>query len=187
MKNILNLYTDGGCSGNQNDVNFGGWGAILEYGEKRKEIYGSEINTTNNRMELTAVISGLKALRRFNLTVNVYTDSSYVSECFRQKWYLGWEKNGWINSQKNPVENEDLWKTLLPLVRSIDNVYFHRVKGHVNINHPNTNLEKIYKKFCEWNGNNYTMKDFIYITKMNNRADELANIGINEIKNKKPL
>lgn len=182
MSTILNLYTDGGCAGNQNDSNLGGWGAILEFGEHKKELYGSEENTTNNRMELSAVIYGLQALKRHDLDVHIYTDSSYVSECFRQKWYVSWEKNGWKNSQKKPVENKDLWKILLPLVRSMEKVSFHRVKGHVNVNHPNTNVEKLYEKFCQWNGKNYTMKDFLYITEMNNRADELANKGIDEIR-----
>lgn len=181
MATILNIYSDGGCSGNQNDENLGGWGAVLEFGEHKKELHGSEANTTNNRMELTAVISALSALNREGLEVHVFTDSSYVADCFRKKWYVNWEKNGWKNSQKNPVENKELWQELLTLVRK-HQVTFYRVKGHVNLDHPSTNLDKLYQKFVEWNGSSFSFDDFRYITKMNNRADELANVGIDEIR-----
>lgn len=88
---ILRIYTDGGCSGNQESVNFGGWGAILEMGEHQKELWGGEINTTNNRMELTAVIEAFNALKRDGLCIHVFSDSSYVTNCFREKWYEAWE------------------------------------------------------------------------------------------------
>ena len=84
---ILRIYTDGACANNQGDINFGGWGAILEFGEHQKELFGGEANTTNNRMELTAVISALKALKKTGQTIQVFTDSSYVANCFREKWY----------------------------------------------------------------------------------------------------
>ena len=97
---ILKIYTDGACSGNQNATNVGGWGAILEYGEHTKELHGGEVNTTNNRMELTAVIEAFRTLKRPGLRAEVYSDSSYVMNCFRQGWYKSWEKNGWKTSQK---------------------------------------------------------------------------------------
>ena len=181
MGQILRMYTDGGCAGNQSDENLGGWGAILEFGEHKKELYGSEANTTNNRMELTAVISAFQALNRDGVTVQVFTDSSYVANCFRQKWYAGWEKNGWKNSKNQPVENQELWQTLLALVRR-HNVTFYRVKGHVNLESKSTNLDSLYQKFCQTNGPGFSYEDFLYITKMNNRADELANVGIDEIR-----
>jgi ribonuclease HI len=181
MNNILNIYTDGGCSGNQNDDNLGGWGAILEYGDNKKELYGSEANTTNNRMELTAVISAFSALKKDGLTIRVFTDSSYVSNCFREKWYVSWEKNGWHNASKKPVENQDLWQALIALVKKHD-VSFYRVKGHVNISSKTTDFNKLYEKFCAWNGTEFSFDDFKYITEMNNRADELANVGIDEIR-----
>ena len=178
---ILRIYTDGGCSGNQSDKNFGGWGAILEYGEHRKELHGGEVNTTNNRMELTAVIEAFKALKGPGYTIEVFSDSSYVMNCFREKWYESWEKNGWKNAARKSVENQELWKELLALVRQ-HNVKFFRVKGHVNLNSKSTDFDKLYTKFVEWNGARFSFEDFKYITKMNNRADELANMGIDEVR-----
>lgn len=178
---ILRIYTDGGCSGNQSSENAGGWGAILEFGEHKKEMFGGEANTTNNRMELTAVIEAFKALNRDGQTVEVFSDSAYVSNCFREKWYESWEKNKWRNAAKKSVENQDLWKELLALVRRHD-VKFFRVKGHVNLNSKATDFDKLYTKFVGWNGSRFSFDDFKYITAMNNRADELANMGISRVK-----
>ena len=139
----LRMYTDGACRGNQSDSNIGGWGTILEFGEHRKELYGGEINTTNNRMELTAVIEGFRALKKDGQTVEVFTDSSYVANCFREKWYESWEKNRWRNAAKKSVENQELWKELLALVRR-HNVSFYRVKGHVNLNSKSTDFDKLF-------------------------------------------
>ena len=178
---ILRIYTDGACSGNQNETNIGGWGSILEFGDKRKELHGGELNTTNNRMELTAVIEALKILKRDGLTIEIFKDSSYVASCFRDKWYMNWCKNGWMTSGKKPVENRELWEELISLVEK-NKVEFFRVKGHVNLSSPNTNLAEHYKKFKQWNGDRFTMDDFIYITEKNNRADALANIGMDELR-----
>ena len=178
---ILRMYTDGGCKGNQSDENVGGWGTILEFGEHQKELCGGEVNTTNNRMELTAVIEGFKALKKDGQTVEVFSDSSYVSNCFRERWYDSWEKNNWRNAAKKSVENQDLWKELLALVRK-HHVTFYRVKGHVNLASKSTNFDQLYAKFTSWNGERFTFDDFKYITTMNNRADELANLGISRIK-----
>ena len=97
---VLRIYTDGGCSGNQSDENLGGWGAILEFGEAQKELYGSEENTTNNRMEMTALLEAFKAIKKDNQTIEVFSDSSYLMDCFRKKWYENWRKNGWKCWQK---------------------------------------------------------------------------------------
>ncbi|MEG1067712.1 MAG: ribonuclease H, partial [Anaerovoracaceae bacterium] len=180
---VLKIFTDGGCSGNQSEINFGGWGAILEFGEHKKELYGGEANTTNNRMELTAVIAALKAVNKENQKVEVFTDSSYVANCFREKWYESWRKNGWRNAARKAVENKDLWEELLSLVES-HNVNFYRVKGHINLNSKSTKFDQLYEKFQQWNGSNFTYEEFLYVCEMNNRADELANIGITEIKGK---
>lgn len=179
MAQVLKMYTDGGCSGNQSKENFGGWGAILEYGDSRRELHGSKANTTNNQMELTAVIEGFRALKREGLVIRVFSDSSYVANCFRDKWYVKWEKNGWVNTAKKPVENKELWQELIALVRKHD-VSFYRVKGHVNLNSKSTDMDGLYEKFCSWNGAEFDFESFKYITDMNNRADELANVGINE-------
>ncbi len=178
---ILRIYTDGGCSNNQGSVNFGGWGAILEMGQHRKEIYGGEANTTNNRMELTAVIEAFKALKKPGQTIQVFSDSSYVANCFRERWYVSWEKNQWQTASRKPVENQELWKTLISLVSQHD-VTFYRVKGHVNLDHPNTKVDDLYEKFLQWNGSSFDFDDFKYVTQMNNRADMLANMGINDVK-----
>lgn len=178
---IIRMYTDGGCSGNQQSENFGGWGCVLEMGEHQKELFGGEANTTNNRMELTAVIEGFKALKRDGLDIEVFSDSSYVANCFREKWYESWEKNNWRNAARKSVENQDLWKELLALVRK-HNVRFFRVKGHVNLNSKVTDFDKLYEKFVQWNGAAFSFEDFKYITTMNNKADELANKGIDQVR-----
>ena len=176
----LKIYTDGGCSGNQSSENIGGWGAILEYGENKKELYGGEKNTTNNRMEMTALLEALNAIKKDGQTIQVFSDSSYLMNCFREKWYINWRKNGWKTSGKKDVENRDLWEQLLAHLDKHVKFNFYRVKGHVNLNSKSTNLDALYKKFLETNGSQFSLDDFKYITEMNNRADELANIGIDE-------
>lgn len=174
---VINIYTDGACSGNQEEENIGGWGAILEYGEAQKELFEGEINTTNNRMEMLALINGLRAITKTGQTIRVFSDSSYLMNCFREKWYENWLKNNWKTSKKTDVENRDLWEELLSLIKGHD-ISFYRVKGHVNLNSKSTNTDALYNKFVEWNGKDFTKEDFLYITKMNNRADELANKGV---------
>ncbi|WP_425446912.1 ribonuclease HI [Dethiothermospora halolimnae] len=132
MEKII-IYTDGACSGNQNEKNKGGYGAVLIYKEHKKEIHGGEENTTNNRMELKACIEALKTLKKVNIPVEVYTDSAYLCNCMNQKWYLKWQKNGWKNSKKKPVENKDLWEELLYVVGKINDITFLKVKGHAGI------------------------------------------------------
>ena len=121
------VYTDGACSGNPGP---GGWAAILMAGGAKKELSGGEANTTNNRMELMGVISGLKALTR-PCNVEVHSDSAYVVNAFSQNWIGKWASNGWKNSAKADVANTDLWKELLELTK-IHNVTFVKVKGHAD-------------------------------------------------------
>jgi len=125
----ITIYCDGACSGNQFRDNAGGWGAILKYGDNVKEIYGSELNTSNQRMELTACIRSLEQLKSLKYAVEVYTDSAYLVNAIHKKWYLTWQKNGWRNSRKQPVENRDLWERLLKLISS-RKVAFIKVEGH---------------------------------------------------------
>jgi ribonuclease HI len=123
------IYCDGACSGNQYRCNTGGWGAVLQRGDLLKEIHGGELDTTNQRMELTACIMALERLKSGKYVVEVYTDSAYLVSCINDKWYITWQKNGWKNSDKKPVVNRDLWEKLLALL-SLYKVVFIKVAGH---------------------------------------------------------
>ncbi len=124
MKNV-EIYTDGACSGNPGK---GGWGAVLVYGERKKELSAGAENTTNNRMELTAVIEALKALRE-PCRVTLTTDSKYVCDAINKNWLYSWKSNGWKKADKKPALNVDLWEELLPLLEK-HKVEFIWVKGH---------------------------------------------------------
>ncbi|WP_047155421.1 ribonuclease HI [Aneurinibacillus tyrosinisolvens] len=126
MKDVI-IYTDGACSGNPGP---GGWGAVLLYGEHRKEMSGHEDNTTNNRMELKAAVEAMKALKE-PCRINLHSDSAYLVNCFKQGWHKNWVKNGWKNSKKQPVENKDLWQEILALMEK-HQVQFTKVKGHAD-------------------------------------------------------
>ena len=127
MKRI-ELFTDGACSGNPG---LGGWGAVLRYKENEKEISGSQEATTNNRMELTAVLESLKLLKE-PCEVDLYTDSQYVMKGATE-WLYGWMKNGWRTADKKPVKNSDLWQELYRLSKQ-HTLHWHWVKGHAG--HP---------------------------------------------------
>ena len=124
MKNV-DIYTDGACSGNPGK---GGWGAVLVYGSKEKEISGADADTTNNRMELTAVIEALNALKE-PCNVTLTTDSKYVCDAINQEWVYSWKKNNWKKADKKPALNVDLWEKLLELLE-MHNVTFVWVRGH---------------------------------------------------------
>lgn len=123
----ITIYTDGACSGNPGP---GGWGAILMFGDTKKEISGGLDNTTNNIMELTAVIESLKILKR-PCKVDLYSDSAYVVNAFLQKWIYGWIKKNWKTAGNDPVKNKELWQELYGLTK-IHDVTFHKVKGHAD-------------------------------------------------------
>lgn len=137
----VTIYTDGACSGNPGK---GGWGAILIYGDAVKEISGGEDNTTNNRMELKAVIEALKALKS-PCDVEIYSDSAYVVNAFTQKWIDNWIKNNWKTADKKSVKNVDLWQELLVLIKT-HNVTFKKVKGHSD-NELNERCDKLAKAY----------------------------------------
>ena len=139
------MYTDGACRGNPGP---GGWGVVLRYKGKEKSLHGGEAETTNNRMEMMAAIQGLESLTR-PCKVKLTTDSKYVMQGITE-WIVGWKKNGWKNSAKQPVKNVDLWQRL-DQARSVHEVQWCWVKGHSG--HPE-----------------------------NERADELANLGIDELR-----
>lgn len=124
MTNTINIWTDGACSGNPGP---GGWGALLVSGEKRKEIYGGEPDTTNNRMELMGAIEALNVLTGPK-KVTLHTDSTYVKDGLT-KWIHGWKKNGWKTAAKKPVKNKDLWQALETACERHD-ITWKWVKGH---------------------------------------------------------
>ena len=179
MKKVK-IYTDGACSGNQEKENIGGWGTILEYNEKQKELSGSALNTTNNIMELTAVVKGLESLKTKDLDIKIFSDSAYIVNCFNEQWYLKWLSNGWMTSKKTPVENKDLWIQLINLINKFEKVKFYKIKGHLKTS--GAEFNKWYKKYND-NSEKISEEDFRHIVKMNNRADELANIEMDNIRN----
>ena len=140
----ISIWTDGACKGNPGT---GGWGALLKYGAHQKEIYGGEINTTNNRMELLAVIEALTLLKT-PCVVHIYTDSQYVQKGMSE-WITAWKQRGWRTAAKKPVKNADLWQRLDALCQQHE-VQWHWVKGHAG-------------------------------DAGNERADELANLGVEQL------
>lgn len=143
------IHCDGGCRGNQNKENIGGWGVLIEYSGNTKEIYGNDINTTNNKMELKSCIEALKSLKRYDIPVEVTMDSEYVIKGITQ-WINNWIKKGWKTSKGKKPENLELWKELHQLKSKFKEIEFYHCKGH--------------------SGN-----------VGNDRADELANIAMDEI------
>ena len=124
MKKVI-IYTDGACSGNPGP---GGWGAVLIYQDIKKEISGGCKETTNNIMEMTAVLEALKALK-VECEVELYSDSAYVVNAFNNGWIENWKKNGWKNSKKEEVKNKELWQEIVKLTEK-HRVTFNKVKGH---------------------------------------------------------
>ena len=126
MEKVI-IYTDGACSGNPGP---GGWGAILMYKENKKEISGGKKDTTNNVMELTAALEGLKMLK-FSCEVDLYSDSAYLVNGFSQGWIYNWQKNNWQTADKKPVKNKEIWQEIYELTK-IHKVKFIKVKGHAD-------------------------------------------------------
>ena len=124
----VTVYSDGACSGNPGP---GGWAAVVIDGGATREVSGAEPHTTNQRMEIRGALEGLRAIDGHR-RVDLYSDSAYVVNCFRDKWYERWLRNGWKSSQKKPVENRDLWEALLEAARP-HTVRFERVKGHAGV------------------------------------------------------
>ncbi len=124
MEKIV-IYTDGGCRGNPG---IGGWGVWLRYGDHDKKLKGGEKDTTNNRMELTAAIKALEAIKSSTIDIDLHTDSKYVMTGINE-WIKGWKARGWKTTNKKPVKNVDLWQQL-DLMNTKHNVHWHWVKGH---------------------------------------------------------
>lgn len=125
LKQQVEIYTDGACSGNPGP---GGWGAVLLYGDHEKEISGFEPATTNQRMELLAAIKGLEKLKK-PCKVKLSSDSAYLVNAFTQGWIENWQRNGWLNAKKEPVSNADLWRKLISL-SAVHEIDWIKVKGH---------------------------------------------------------
>lgn len=124
------IACDGGCRDNQENNNVGGYGVVLEWNGNRKELKAGERNTTNNKMELLACIKGLEFVEKVHSTpIEIITDSAYLCNCFKDKWYIGWKKNGWKNSKKEPVANREFWEKLLQLVEG-KTIIWTKIKGH---------------------------------------------------------
>lgn len=141
MKKFVEIFTDGACSGNPGP---GGWGVVLRFGEREKELSGGEKETTNNRMELTAAIEGLSALKE-PCRVRLVTDSKYVADGITKGWAQSWRKNGWRKADKKPALNVDLWEKLLELIETHE-VTIDWVKGHAG--HPeNERCDKLAVEF----------------------------------------
>ncbi|MCX7892630.1 MAG: ribonuclease HI [Burkholderiales bacterium] len=128
MAEVVRIYTDGACKGNPGP---GGWGALLRYGAHERELFGGERETTNNRMELTAVIRALESLKR-TCRVELYTDSQYVRNGITT-WLADWKRRGWKTADRKPVKNQDLWKRLDELAAAHE-IHWHWVRGHAG--HP---------------------------------------------------
>jgi ribonuclease HI len=180
MKNII-IFCDGACSGNGQAENVGGWGAVLKHNDQVKEIYGGSDQTTNNIMELTAAIEALKQLKSKKLKVDIYSDSAYVVNCFRNGWYHKWLINGWQTSKKEPVENKLLWQTLIELVNSFEQVTFYKIKGHLDVK-KTADVVKWHIKFNTDNKTNLTLEEFKSLIELNHLADALANKGMEPFK-----
>lgn len=137
MKKTVIMYTDGACSGNPGP---GGWGTLLIWNGKERELSGGEAQTTNNRMEMKAVIEGLKAIKE-PCTVKIHSDSALIINAFNQSWIKNWLKRGWKKSNKKPVENRDLWEEMLK-VMAPHKVEWIKVKGH-STNELNNRVDRI--------------------------------------------
>jgi len=137
------LYTDGACSGNPGP---GGWGALLQWNEKEKTISGGEPHTTNNRMELTAVIRGLETLKK-PCRVSIHSDSALIVNTFTQGWIQNWIRRGWKKADKKPVENRDLWEELLKAMEPHD-VEWVKVKGHAD-DQRNNRVDQLAVEACK--------------------------------------
>ena len=142
---VVEIFTDGACKGNPG---LGGWGALLRFGDKEKELYGGAQATTNNRMELTAVIRALESLK-CPCVVKLHTDSQYVQKGISE-WINNWKKRGWKTADKKPVKNEDLWRELDVLAAQHD-VDWIWVKGHAG-HEGNERADQLANKGCEGQG-----------------------------------
>lgn len=136
---VYKIYTDGSTKGNGKKFSFGGWAYAIYDKDDNLITYnsGAETDTTNNKMEMTAILKGIEAVKALNfdnnesIGVEIFTDSAYIHNCYKDKWYIGWKKNGWVNSKKETVKNKDLWEELIKYFER-DDYFFNKVKGHAD-------------------------------------------------------
>lgn len=183
-KNKIYIATDGACSGNGKDVSPGGYGAVLLYGEHKKEISGGLPKTTNNEMELTAVVEALSAIKK-DLPVVVYCDSAYVVNCINEGWYKKWYVNGWRSSKKEPVANKKIWQQLLFQYERLTNAEFIKVKGHLDLSDDAAIkkwLNKLNQVSQKSGGRKISESEYLMALELNARADELAVLAMAQYK-----
>lgn len=173
MDKLITIACDGACSGNGNADSPGGWGAVLTYQGHRKELCGGMAVTTNNQMELTAMVEALLSIKNTSYPVRVFSDSAYVTNGINQKWYVNWEKNNWHNSNKQPVKNKELWAQLISLYRRFDRIEFVKVKGHLDRADDET-MAIWHKKNAPF----LSLNEYKKGIELNIVADQLANQGM---------
>lgn len=142
MEEIVEIYTDGAARNNQSENNIGAYGAILHYNGHKRYITMGFRNTTNNIMELKAVIEGLKAMKKYDIPIKVYSDSAYVINGINKGWVKGWKSNGWLKSDGKPVKNMELWDELDYLISLFNEIDFIKVKAHQD-NKGNNEVDKM--------------------------------------------
>lgn len=195
-KKIINWYlmTDGGATKTENDDYIGGWGSVIRGGADLKEsLYGSgEIGATNNNMEITAAYKGLEKIKELieenggysnfpMTTIYFISDSAYVINCIKEKWYLSWKKNNWKNSKKEPVANKEEWERLVSIYELlIEEKQVNIVPFHINSHIPKSRLDEGYVKFQKKNKIEISKEGFLSLVALNEEADELATLGQKE-------
>ncbi len=177
---MIKIVTDGSCHGNQFENSPGGWAAILKYKDKEKEIFGYCDSTTNNRMELTAIIEALKALKKYDIPIVLYSDSAYIINTINLGWYKNWIKNGWKTANKKSVKNRDLWIELLGILDKCKDIKFYKIKAHI-LSGDSDKIQKWYDTFIK-ESHYLDMQEYIELLKLNNRVDNLAQNERNEEK-----
>lgn len=141
MSDVIIIHTDGGCRGNGKEDNLGSWAVVMEYKDKKKELYSAELNVTNNKMELLAIIKAMEAVKNKTLPVKIYSDSAYAVNGINQ-WMKGWKKRGWKKPDKKTPENVEMWKELDRLIQLFDDIEVIKVKGH-STNYGNNRADEL--------------------------------------------
>lgn len=182
MNNKIMIFTDGGSRDNGSNNARASLGYRMKYKNHVKNGYLPIPNGTNNMAEIQAVTEGLKCLKKFNIPVEIYSDSAYTVNCCRDKWYSKWLVNGWNTSKKEPVLNQDRWKDLIQQIQKFEDITFYHLSGHVKLHLP-AHVDKGYAKFLKNNPTkqNVTRNEYIDLQLENHKSDLLTNIGMNEL------